>query len=212
MKRHRFWLCAAIVLLIASSTLQARRPASSKDIFQASTDIGAAQPGSTSYDPASQSYAIKGGGADIWGSADDFRFTWKRLSGDASLSADINIAQPATHAFSKGVLMFRQSLDPGSPYADIAIHAGDGHITLQWRATQYGETKDITLPEHNARRLRIERKGDTFIASVVGEGEHSSTAPSITIPMKAPLYVGLGVCSHNSDALQTVTFSQITLN
>jgi TolB protein len=210
---HARVLFAAVPFLFASSAFPAHQtpvaPAT-VGIFQGSTDIGHAQLGSTTWDPATHSYLIQGGGADIWGSADDLRFTWTALSGDASLAADVRVAQPPTHQFAKGVLMFRQSLDPGSPYADIAIHA-DGHITLQWRAVANGETKDITLAEHNASRLRIERQGDRFTAFAITAGQQTSAPPSITIPLKDPVYVGIGVCSHNTGALQSVTFSNVTL-
>ena len=148
--------------------------------FRTSTDIGSAQRGTTTYNPATGTYEIAGGGADVWGAADDFRFVWTRISGDASLAADVHINPPFSYRISKGMLMFRASLDPGSPYADIAIHA-DGHITLQYRLTQGGETKDATLPEKNEPRLQIVRHGDNFTVTA-GMGR-TADAPSITIQM-----------------------------
>ncbi len=217
---------ASILRVLASSLLlssslsaypapqQTKAQPRMQGIFEGSDDIGHAQIGSTLYNPAKASYEIRGGGNDVWGTADDFRFTWTRLSGDGSLAADLHVDAPVTYRLSKGMLMFRQSLDPGSPYADIAIHA-DGHITLQYRLTQGGETKDVTLPEHNVRHLRIVRHGDVF--TVYAQSGNSATsgnstrtaAPSISIPMHDPVYVGLGVCSHNTDDLQTVTFSKV---
>lgn len=179
--------------------------------FEGSTDIGHPQQGASVFQAATGAYRVSGGGQDVWGAADDFRFTWVRFSGDGSITADVQVAQPATHAKAKGMLMFRQSLDPGSPYADIALH-GDGHIDLQWRATPSGETKDADLPEHNTVRLRIERRGDRFTAYTITPGERQTADPlSISIPMQDPVYVGIGVCSHNTSALQTVTFSNIEL-
>ena len=187
---------------------QSAHPAAQGD-FLGSTDIGSAQPGFTEYDPLRGTYRLGGGGADVWGTADSFRFTWTRLAGDLSLAADLHVDAPVTFRLAKGMLMFRQSLDPGSPYADIAIHA-DGHITLQYRLTEGGETKDVTLPEHNAVRLRLVRRGDRIFA-YAGEGKGSAKPPSITLAMPNLVYVGLGVCSHNTDALQSVTFRNVTL-
>lgn len=179
-------------------------------IFQGSNDIGHAQQGSTRYNAENGSYEIRGGGQDVWGTADDFRFTWTQLSGDATLAANVHVDAPVTYRLSKGMLMFRQSLDSGSPYADVAIHA-DGHITLQYRLAQGGPTKDVILPENNVPRLRIVRRGDTFTAYAQPAVSRAGAAPSITIPMHGPVYVGLGVCSHNTDVLQTVTFSKVAL-
>lgn len=179
-------------------------------LFTASVDIGVTQPGATSFDPATKSYRMSGGGADLWGTADEFSFTWRRISGNGSLAADLAFEKPLSYPISKGVLMFRQSLAPGSVYADVALHA-DGHITLQYRSVEGGETKDVTLPEHGPARIQVVRKGDQFTAYPVMADGRLGTPASITIPMRNPVYVGLGVGSHNVNALQTVTFSDVTL-
>lgn len=175
-------------------------------IFQGSTDIGSPFPGHSEFDPLTKSYRVRGSGDDVWGTADHFRLTWTRVSGDGALAADVHIDAPVAHPLAKGMLMFRQSLDPGSPYADIAIHA-DGHITLQYRQSQGGPTKDVVLPERQAPRLRIVRHGNTYTVYAMPGGKHA--APSITVPMQDPVYVGIGVCSHNAYDVQTVTFSHV---
>lgn len=202
-------LLAASLLVPAS--LHAQQPASTVGFFRGSADIGTAQKGTASFDAVTGSYRVSGGGDDVWGTADAFRFTWTQLPGDGSLTADVQIEQPSTHPSAKGMLMIRQSLDPGSPYADIAIH-GDGHITLQYRLAQGGQTKDTDLPQKSATRLRIERKGDVFTASVVDPSDAKAPSPSITLSLKGPVYVGLGVCSHSTAALQTVVFRNVKVN
>ncbi len=180
-------------------------------LFTGRSDIGVTQPGTTSFDPATKSYRVSGGGADIWGTADAFSYTWRPMSGDGSLAAEAVFTQPLAYPIAKGVLMFRGSLAPGAPYADIAIH-GDGHITLQYRTVENGETKDVLLPEHGPVRLRVERKGDRFTAQAVLANGRLGEPASITVPMHDPVYVGLGVGSHNVKALQTVVFSGVTLD
>ncbi len=175
-------------------------------------DIGAAQPGSTTFDPKTGSYRLSGGGQDVWGTADDFRFTWIKFTGDGSITADVQVAQPPTHAKAKGMLMFRQSLDPGSPYADVALH-GDGHIDLQWRTSAGGDTRDTDLPAHGTIRLRLVRKGDQFTASAIPATGGAEPQPlSMNIPMQGPVYLGIGVCSHSTTQLQDVTFSNLTID
>ncbi len=204
-------IIASSCVLACSFSAPAQQPESeARGIFQGSDDIGHAQLGSTLYDSAKGSYELRGGGGDVWGTADQFRFSWTRFSGDGSLAADLHVDAPVTYRLSKGMLMFRQSLDPASPYADVAIHA-DGHVTLQYRLTQGGETRDVMLPEHNPVHLRIVRHGDVFTAYADSGNSTRSSAPSITIPMHDPVFVGLGVCSHNTDDLQTVTFSRVKL-
>ncbi len=175
------------------------------------SNIGLTQPGTLHIDPATAgTYTMSGGGADMWGTADAFSFGWVRMTGDGSLEAEVTFTQPLAYPIAKAVLMFRQSLAPGSPYADIAIH-GDGHITLQYRAAAGSETKDTTLPEHGPTRLRIERRGSTFTACALFADGHAGTPASITLPLTDPVYVGLGVGSHNTAALQTAQFSHVKL-
>lgn len=202
------WVAAGV--LASAGGVIAQQHAAAVGIFRGSSDIGTAQAGATTFDPATQSYRMSGGGSDIWGTADEFSFTWVKFSGDGSLSADVSLERPLTYPISKAVLMFRQSLAPGAAYADVAIH-GDGHATLQWRATEGGETKDTTLPEHAPVRIRIERKGDRFTAYAVFADGHLGAPASVTVPLRDPVYVGLGVGSHNVNALQTAVFSKVKL-
>jgi len=200
------------VTLAASGTVAAQQSDSAPHgIFAGSTDVGKTQKGSTIYESASGSYRVTGGGADMWGSADAFHFSWVRLSGDATLSADVHFPSGRIPALEKAVLIFRQSLDPASPYADVAIHR-DGHITLQYRDVSRGKTEDVTSAEHGSTRLRIERNGNRFTA-FTGSGDGKLTAFSTaTVLLDDPVYVGIGVCSHNADGLTTVTFSHVTLD
>lgn len=197
--------------LLVPAFLHAQQPGPTVGFFRGSADIGTAQKGTTSFDAATGSYRVSGGGDDVWGTADAFRFTWTQLPGDGSLTADVKVEQPSTHRNAKGMLMIRQSLDPGSPYADIAIH-GDGHITLQYRLTQGAETKDTDLPQHGAIRLRIERKGNVYTSSVIDASSGNALPPSISLTMKGPAYIGIGVCSHSTTELQTVVFRNIKVS
>ena len=57
-------------------------------IFEGQSDIGAALvPGSASYDSATRQYTIHSAGYNIWYQRDEFRFLWKKMSGDISLAA-----------------------------------------------------------------------------------------------------------------------------
>src|ERR1700690_788419 len=58
-------------------------------IFDNQQDIGfVKQAGSSLYDEVTQSYTIKGSGANIWFNEDQFHFTYKKISGDFILTAD----------------------------------------------------------------------------------------------------------------------------
>ena len=51
-------------------------------------------PGSASYDPATKQYTVSSAGYNIWYQRDEFRFLWKKMSGDVSLAADASFPIP----------------------------------------------------------------------------------------------------------------------
>jgi len=110
----------------------------------------------------------------------------------------------------KADLTARQSLDPGTAYPHLAIH-GDGHITLQYRATQGNETADTTSTEHGSTRLRIARKGNQFtLYAGPADGKLSASAP-VTIILHDPVYVGIGMCAHQADGVESAVFSNVKI-
>src|SRR4249920_1197358 len=70
-------------------------------IFSDHSDVGKPStigPGSASYDPATKTYTISGGGENMWATADHFHYVWKKMSGDVMLEATIAFvsSNPAT--------------------------------------------------------------------------------------------------------------------
>ena len=183
--------------------------------FESSSDVGVTpQAGKVEFDAAKAEYRVTGGGDNIWGTVDAFQFAWKKMSGDMALTADVQFIGKGTVAHRKAALMIRQSLDPGSAYADVALH-GDGLTSLQYRPTAAGITleskqeakSDLSAPV----RIRIERRGNSFtmLAGKSG-GPLTSTGP-ITANLQDPVYVGLAVGSHDANILETAVFSNVSV-
>ena len=64
-------------------------------MFEGQSDIGSALlPGSASYDAGTKQYTINSAGYNVWYMRDEFRFLWKKMSGDVSLAADISVSGP----------------------------------------------------------------------------------------------------------------------
>lgn len=201
----------AAAILFSSGLAFSQQPATGTDgIFTGSTNIGTPHKGSTIYNAVTGEYRLTGSGWDLWGTSDGFRLAWVHLSGDVTLTADIHFPAPSKQPLRKAVLMVRQSLDPDSAYADIAIH-GDGHITLQYRRVAGGKTEDATLPEHGSTRLRIERKGNQYTVFAGEPGQTLAAAPPVTITLSDPVYVGIGVCPHNADGFEEADFSNVKI-
>jgi len=180
-------------------------------LFENHQDVGTVlHPGSVEYDAAKGTYTISGSGNNMWVSEDDFQFVWKKVSGDVTLTADIAFEGAGANEHRKAVLMIRQSLDADSVYADIARH-GVGLTSLQWREEKGATTHEVQANINAPARLRIEKRGDYFYM-FLGEGDGLKLAAgSPLIKLKAPFYVGLGVCSHDKDRLETAVFSNVDL-
>ena len=180
-------------------------------IFDSDGSVGETpKKGSVEYNSAAGEYRITGGGANIWAATDAFHFVWKRVSGDITLTADVHFSGAGTAAHRKAVLMVRQGLEPDSPYADVALH-GDGLTSLQFRPTTGAITQEIRSPVTAPVRIRIERRGEQFTIYAGKPGEDLKSTGTAIVSLNDPVYVGLGVCSHNADNLETAVFSNVKL-
>jgi hypothetical protein len=198
-------------------------------IFEGQSDIGSAViPGSSKYDPNSKQYTIVSAGYNVWYVRDEFRFLWKKMSGDVSLAADINFPDSLGYFDRKALLVIRQSLDDDSKEVLVALH-GDGMFHLAWRpekglrikdmeyrigsrgAIPGGKSPDDLITNH-AKRIGIEKRGDSFalFVSLDGEPMHQFGAP-IQLKINGPFYVGIGFCSHLPDKADTAVISDVVL-
>jgi len=198
-------------------------------IFDGQSDIGGALiPGNANYDGGTKQYTINSAGYNIWYQRDEFRFLWKKMSGDVSLAADISFPDPNGYGDRKAVLMIRQDLDDDSKEAFVALH-GAGMIQLARRPEKDVRVKDMEyrigsrgglpggktpddLITAKAARIGIEKCGDAFTLFVSLEGEpmHQFGAP-IKLRLDGPFYVGIGFCSHLPDKSDTAVFSRVVL-
>lgn len=179
--------------------------------FENGSDVGeVTPPGTAQYDPATKRYLVTSSGQNIWNNHDDFHFLWRKASGDVSLNADIAFETSSGNEHEKAVLMIRQSLDPDSTYADIALHANNW-AALQYRTEKGGDTREIQFHSPSPKRLRIMKRGDyfyTFFASSEGD-KLEPTGASIKIPLQGDFYVGIGLCSHDKDKVEKAAFSKV---
>ena len=197
-------------------------------IFEGQSDIGSALvPGSASYDASTKRYTINSAGYNVWYTRDEFRYLWKKMSGNASLAADIAYPDPTGYGDRKAVLVIRQDLDDDSKEALVAVH-GLGMIHLAERPDKGVRVKDMeyriggrgrpggaspdSLVNVMARRIGIEKNGDSFALFVSLEGEPMHQfGPPITLHLEGPFYVGIGFCSHLPDKSDTAVLSSVVL-
>ena len=210
-------LACALVLAFAAQygmkAQQANTPgAAGVGIFEGHEDVGMVlHPGSVEYDVAKRSYTIAGSGENMWFARDGFQFVWEKVSGDVMLTADISFMGKGVNEHRKAVLMVRQTLDADSAYTDVALH-GNGLTSLQYREEQGASTHEIQANVTAPQRVRIEKRGAYFAMSLAGaDGEFYPAGGSTRVVLKEPFYVGIGVCSHDKDVVETAVFSNVDL-
>src|SRR5665213_513166 len=203
---------ALVFMLAAPTLLGAQATPSPLGIFEGHSDVGKSlHPGSANFDASTQTYTVTGSGADMWAAEDDFQFLWKKMSGDVALSADIRLVGTTGHQHRKAVLMLRQSLDSDAEEVDLALHA-DGLTALQYRDAKGENLRNIQSAVSAPRRVRIERRGDYVYAFVSDAGGKLIPAGASTkLAFGSPVYVGLGICSHDKNVTETAIFSNVKL-
>jgi TolB protein len=223
---NRFITVAAIILLFA--TLSGAQ--NSVGVFENHADVGTVlHPGSTTFDSAKKTYTVRGSGENMWATADAFQFAWKKMSGDLEITADVQFTNLTGNEHKKAVLMFRQSLDADSVYADVALHAS-GLTSLQFREGKGGITSEVESNVNNhghlefvsgankypvdytGARLKLTRRGAYVSLSIGAMGLHATyNGESIPAPLTGDFYVGIGVCSHDNNVVEEATFSNVEI-
>src|SRR6202049_1197799 len=207
--------CAGLLFLMvlsASRIAFAEEPSSTLGIFEGHGDVGTVlHAGNSEYDSSKHSYTLTGSGENMWSDSDNFQFARKKWSGDASLTADISFVGAGGNAHRKAVLMMRQSLEPDSAYVDVALH-GDGLASLQYRGGKGAPTHEIQSNISAPAELRIEKRGD-YVSMWLGKhGEKiRPSGAAMRVSFSAPFYVGIGLCSHDKDAIEKALFSNVEL-
>ena len=200
--------------LLAVCTLSAGTHFFDSDLglFTEATGVGVTPPGcKAQFNAATGEYRITGGGNNMWDTGDDFYFVWKKISGNVSLTADIQFVGTSAAEHRKAVLLVRQNLNRGSAYADVAVH-GNGLTSLQFRGAENERTYQIFTQTEQPVRVRLVRRGSQFrMYSGRPNEELKASDPVEYISLKDPVYVGLGVCSHVATTLETAVFSNVSI-
>lgn len=155
-------------------------------------------------------YSLRGGGADIWGTADAFHYLRQPVSGDWEIEARVATVENV-HAWTKAGLMIRETLDAGSKHAAIYVTPGKG-ISFQYRASTGGTSGAGTgLAGTAPQTLRLSRQGSTLTAFLRRADGTWITVGSATIAMGSTVQIGLVIGSHDATRAATATFDGVTL-
>jgi TolB protein len=206
---HKFTLFAWIIMIIIMGSCNSEPDLG---LFTGHTDIGrVGKPGSVEFNRSDSSYTISGSGTNMWFNRDELHYLWTQATGDLSIEADIRWLGEGVDPHRKACLMIRQSLDSSDIYVDVALH-GDGLTSLQYRSSESGNTNEVQSNITAPGRVKIEKTGDYISLFVAPPGEEFTYAgANCKLSFEEPFYIGLGVCSHNNEVLESAVFSKVSI-
>jgi TolB protein len=179
-------------------------------LFDHHEDIGnPINKGSVKYDPVTQEYTMEGSGVNMWATADQFHFLWKKIKGDFIITATIRFIGKGTDNHRKIGIMARDQLTTDSRYADACVH-GDILSSLQYRPTDGSQTEQVIVSSYHPTDISLQRSGNTFIFSAASFGETYKSV-SKEISLNEEVFAGLFICSHNENVIEKAVFSNVRI-
>ena len=182
-------------------------------LFTNSTDVGdPATKGSTIYDAATGQYKIAGAGLNMWTNADQFQYVYREMSGNLSVTATVQFLGEGAMPHRKAGIVIRKTLDTDSPMIDVVMH-GTGMPGIQWRNTKGDITNAMDFPFDGPGKfkLKLTRMGNAITVFIAKDGAEMKELGHTQVALGNPVFVGLGVCSHKQDTLETAVFSDVSV-
>lgn len=186
-------------------------------IFDSTIDIGNPKmKGSAFYDEVTKEYTLRGGGYNIWFERDEFRFLYKTLKGDFTVTADFELIGEGTEPHRKTGWMIRESLNDSAAHISGVLH-GDGLTVMQWREVKGSKMRDpedeIFSDQKGTYTIQLIRRGDIYTMKAGVKNGKLITIGSHSMPgAPAKVLVGVFVCSHNNGVIEEVRVKNVTIN
>ena len=177
--------------------------------FTQAADIGRPKnAGSSTYDPASKTYLLKGSGYNIWFNRDEFQYLYNKMSGDFILTATFQLTGDIGNAHRKFGWMIRESEDEAAVSINAVQH-GDGLVVMQWRGEHGANMRDpedeIFFPTKKVFDvIQLERKGNLITMRVGNRSEQLQLVGSHEMPFPNDVLAGLFICAHDENRIEQV--------
>ncbi len=207
-----------------------------------SVDVGAPlMAGTTDYSTADQAFYLDGSGTDVYGTNDQFHYTYMTLTGDGTIIARVRYQTNSSPSAKAGV-MFKETPTAGANYVAALVYPDVSPNTPNTNGVdctpdgcaaplppidptigkgvkmQYSTTGGIspTSPLANYlypnKWLKLQRVGNTFTAYQSLDGATWSLIGKKTFTMATTATVGLFVTSHNTGQYSTVGFDNVSVS
>jgi PKD repeat protein len=160
--------------------------------------------GNADYDATGKAFYLDGGGKDIWGTVDQFRYVYQPMSGDGEIVARVT-SQTAANPWTKSGIMIKESAAAGAPYVMISVTPSYGVVMQYNFSKNAGPRPAYTFPEW----LKLRRAGDVFTGFYSSDGINWTQLGKATAPMAMAATTGMFVSSHTNAAVSTTVFDQL---
>jgi poly(beta-D-mannuronate) lyase len=179
------------------------------------TDVDINSPGSAgSADWFMDSFTVKGGGANISGTTDQFNFAYQpSANGLTSITVRVS-TQPNTSTSAKSGVMIREATHANSKYVDVVVTPGA--IKMEARTSTGGSAVNLAtfagtnspVGTNSPCWVRLVRSGDTFTGFSSSNGMNWVQMAVTNVTMTNML-AGLAVCAGDNTKLNTSTFDNV---
>lgn len=169
--------------------------------------------------------AMTAGGADIWGTKDEFHFVYLERQGDFDLITRIE-SLSAPHLYTKAGIMAREDLSENCRHIYFQVfpdnkprNKNNGGYEFQYRQQKGGEMKAIypanftgtpEFPvEYPNTWIRLKRSGNEFTGYYSNDGKNWKPFTTYSLELPEKIYLGLAVTSHNTRESAKASFRNI---
>ncbi|MBS1707907.1 MAG: cellulase family glycosylhydrolase [Armatimonadetes bacterium] len=172
-----------------------------------STDIGGSLKGGLVKSSAN-GFDLYGGGNDIWGGQDDFRFLHMSTAGDFDIEVTIDDVEEID-TYTKAGLMARDGLGSDAPMVMLSTFPS-GEVQLALRKTKGGQAQGVasgrvTFP---GAKFRLRRIGNT-VTAWAGNGAQPTKIGEVEWTAPSQVEVGAVALSHAADRLARISYRDL---
>jgi YVTN family beta-propeller protein len=165
-------------------------------------------------------WTVAGGGADIWGTSDQFRFAYQsaNVGTNATIIARVNSVQ-ATEYWAKSGVMFRNGTGATARFVMVA-HYPNNEVSFYWRTATGGSANwngARVGGTASIKWVRLTKTGNSYTAyystaiGVPTSGQWVQIGTAVSATLTNPK-AGLAVTARNNALLNTSTFTGVSVS
>ncbi len=156
-------------------------------------------------------FTVKGSGAGIKGTTDQFQFAYQKLVDNGSIVARISSMEQA-NALAQAGLMIRDNLEQNSIFTFVGVSTSQGAVLCSRDSIgKNAVSATPNIPINFPCWIRLNRNSDTIQTAISSDGANWTALGSKVLKLKRLVFVGLAVSSNNTDSICTTLFDKVQI-